>query len=384
MISTLLPFDTRRVMLDKNVLLHSEPSGATLEQVRATKLLSNLGQSKESGELAQWNLAKVSEEEIAQVHEHWGESGLLQLLVLAMSLDAGEFTHFFRYALDSLALGSVVDGGKTKSIHYDNASLLSDKRLGAFNHNVLNPSLSRKLYRAGRHHGSLVYGLGGPRILISHPFQGIDREVFYDVYANSIDVVTSLNMRGYHGTFHFLDHLPGLDFQVSDFPAWALWFSVIAAHSDIVLFVKEYEGEFGESQKLEIAVTPDRVRKKIVEIPHDELSWAKKPDPVNGAKHIFYTKQGPVSKDEWNRLEASHAEPFINSYVEGGFPYDRLVVVRDDRVDEFPLDFPVYNAKANLGLATSRFLDGRVKVGGGASRFSTPPVWWQFWKGRNR
>jgi hypothetical protein len=345
------------------------------------KMVADLGRGLAEGKNAQLNLAKVSEEAIAQVHEHWGESGLLQLLILAMSTDAREFDHFYGLTKGILALENEIDGGKTQSIQYDNASLPSGNRLSAFATNVLNPSLSRKLYRAGTHHGSLVYGLGGPRILVSHPFQGYDPDIFYDVYANSIDVVTSLNLRGYHGTFHFLDHMPGLDYELAGFPAWALWFSVIATHSDIVLFVKEYEGAFGKSQQLEVALTPDRVRKKIVEIPHDELSWARKPDPIEGAEKLYVTEQGSISKEEWNRWEASHAAPFIDSYVAGRFPSDRLIVLREDRVDEYPLDFPVYDPEANLGLATTRFLGDRQGRTGGATLPSrAPAARWQFWK----
>ena len=277
MISSLFPFETGRIALDKNALLHSEPTGLSLEQVKAIKMIADLGQEMEEGKNGQLNLARVSEHEIEQVHELWGESGLLQLLTLAMSLESHEFDHFYGSTQSMLRIGSLVDDGKIKTIRYDNASLPPDHRLDKFTSNVLNPSLSRELYHAGRHHGSLVYGLGGPRILVSHPFQGIDGDI-YDVHANSLDVVTSLNLRGYHGVFHFLDYVGGLDYQIAGFPAWAIWFSVIATHSDLVLFVREYEGEFGRAQQLEIALTPDRVRKKIVAIPHEELSWAKKPE----------------------------------------------------------------------------------------------------------
>lgn len=380
MISSLLPFETSRILLDKNILLHSEPAGASLQQVKAMKMLAELGQGMEEGKKGPLNLAKVSEHEIEQVHQLWGEPGLLQLLILAMSLDAHEFEHFYGLTRDTLQLGRLVDDGKVRRIGYDNASLPADRRLNKFTSNVLNPSLSRKLYRAGRHHGSLVYGLGGPRILVSHPFQGIDGDI-YDVYANSTDVVTSLNLRGYHGTFHFLDYVGGLDYELAGFPAWAIWFSVIATHSDLVLFIKEFEGEFGTSQQLEISVTPDRVRKKIVEIPHNELVWAKKPESTRGSNSLYVTEKGFVSKEEWNHIERSHAEPFVTSYVEGGFPSDRLIVLRDDRVEEYPLDFPLYEAGADLGSATIRYLPG-----GGCSAEETPtpvrrsPAWWQFWR----
>jgi hypothetical protein len=380
MISSIFPFETGRIALDKNVLLHSEPSGSSLEQVKAMKKLADLGQSMEAGKKGQLNLAKVSEHEIEHIHKLWGESGLLQLLILAMSLDAREFEHFYGLTRDTLRLGSLVDGGKAQTITYDNDSLAPDRRLNVFASNVLNPSLSRKLYHAGRHHGSLVYGLGGPRILVSHPFQGIDRDI-YDIYANSIDVVTSLNLRGYHGTFHFLDYVGGLDYEVAGFPAWAIWFAVIATHSDLVLFVKEFDGEFGKSQQLEISLTPDRVRKKIVEIPHIELSWAKKAESTEGLETMYVTDKGRVSEEEWNRMEASHAEPFVTSYVGGGFPSDCLIVLREDLVEEYPLDFPVYDADARLRPASTRVLPtDEAAIGDAASRVRPSRTWWQFWK----
>ncbi len=354
-LGSFIPFDTSRVLVDKNVLLHSEPAGLPLAHVKALKMLSDMAKKEKISEEGEFNLAAVTDWEIEQVHERWGEPGLLQLMILATSLTAREFEHFFGLTRGLLRLGNLVDGGNQRAIGYDNASLPSEASTHAFNTNVLNPSLSRKLYRAGRHHGSLVYGLGGPRILVSHPFQGIDGDI-YDVYANSIDVVTSLNMRGYHGTFHFMDYVGGLDYELGRFPAWAIWFAVIATHSDLVLFVKEFEGDFGASQQIEIAVTPDRVRKKIVEIPHNELSWAKKPASTDGLERMYVTEAGLVSEEEWKASEASHAEPFITQYVDGGFPSDRLIVIRDGRVDEYPLDFPVYDANADLSVATARLL----------------------------
>lgn len=83
MISSMFPFETSRIVLGENVLLHSEPAGSSLEQVKAMKMLADLGQSMEEGKKGHLNLAKVSEHEIEQVHKLWGEPGLLQLLILA-------------------------------------------------------------------------------------------------------------------------------------------------------------------------------------------------------------------------------------------------------------------------------------------------------------
>lgn len=182
--------------------------------------------------------------------------------------------------------------------------------------NLVQPSLSRKLYRAGRHHGSVVYGLGGPRILVSHPYRGIDGEA-YDLYNNSIDVVSSLHMRGFYGTFHFLDYLPGLNYDIEGVNAWLLWFSLIAGHSDLVLYIKEYEGDFGASQQEEIELTLDRVQKKIVEIPHDELKWVKESPEVADMPVLYVGQDGMMTQEEWYATEADHAAPLVTELLNG-------------------------------------------------------------------
>jgi hypothetical protein len=161
-------------------------------------------------------------------------------------------------------------------------------------------------------------------------------------YANSIDVVTSLDLRGHHGTFHFLDYVGGLDYELEHIPTSSYSSGSSRASLDI--------------RQLEISLTPDRFREKIVEIPHSELSWAKKPHSANGLKTMHITEKGVVSEDEWNRMEASHAEPFVTSYVEWGLPSDRLIVLRDGHIDEYPLDFPVYGRLGRSGLGEESVL----------------------------
>ena len=186
----------------------------------------------------------------------------------------------------------------------------------------------------------MVYGIGGPRILVSHPFQGINGEV-YQVYDNSVDVVTSLMKRGYFGTFLFLDNLPGLNVEVEGVPAWLLWFSIIATHSDLVVFVKEYDEDFGLSQKREIDFTPDRVQKKIVEIPYEELTWATKPDL--GDVDLYIGRDGMMTREEFNKEDANDVAPLIEQYASPDVPKDRLIVIDEsDNLTQYPLDYPVY------------------------------------------
>jgi hypothetical protein len=68
------------------------------------KMLTEIGQGE--GKKGQMNLATVPEREIDQVHELWAEPGLLQFLILAMSLDAGEFEHFYGLTRSTSVLGA--------------------------------------------------------------------------------------------------------------------------------------------------------------------------------------------------------------------------------------------------------------------------------------
>jgi hypothetical protein len=172
---------------------------------------------------------------------------------------------------------SVFRAGEQRELECDNNKLPQCEDLAKFNSHVISPSLSRKLYRPGLNHGFLVYGLGGPKILISHPFQGI-RGDKYDLYNNSSEVISTLHNQGYYGRLLLFDYVPGLNFEIQGVPAWVLWFSIIAAHSDLVLFIKEYDQGFSQAQKQEIEFTPDRVQKKIVEIPHQDFIWTKESD----------------------------------------------------------------------------------------------------------
>jgi hypothetical protein len=222
----------------------------------------------------------------------------------------------------------------------DNDRLPQSDRLTEFNSTVLQPSLARKLYNPGRHPGYLVYGLGGPKILVSHPFRGAKGEL-YDIYGNSLDVVTSLMMRGYRGTFLFFDYLPGLNFEMEGVPAWLLWFSLVAGHSDLVVFVK-YGGEFGRSQEFEAEFTPNRVQKKIVEIPDGELQWAEEHE----FREIDFYAAGEAgsTKEDFYRVEAEHAKPFLDGYVHPGVPDALIRIDESGQAMQFPLDYPMYEA----------------------------------------
>jgi hypothetical protein len=295
------------------------------------------------------NLSSVSEEQLKGIHSAYGESGLFKLLYMAFTHNKEDFDHFFKVIATGLNL--LWTFSIEEDLERDNDKLPECEELNQFNSNVMLPSLSRKLYNPGSHHGYMVYGLGGPKILVSHPFQGISGEVYnlynnpFDLHNNTIDVVTSLMMRGYHGRFLFLDNLHGLNFEVKGVPAWLLWFSLIAAHSDLVLFIKENDEGFSQSQRREIEFTPDRVQKKIVEIPDEELKWATKLE--NAYEHIFYItgQKGQNTKEEYYKIEAEHAGPFIREYANTDVPHDRLFRIELGTITEYPLDYTMYETQ---------------------------------------
>ena len=120
-------------------------------------------------------------------------------------------------------------------------------------------------------------------------------------------------------------------------PKWALWFSQIAAHSDAVLFVKQHMGDFGPSQRLEMAMIPKRVNRKIVEVPAAELKWASTND--NCTQIVNVDSDGVIVNDvEFNRIisEQTHAQNFLPLYYEDEFPRDRLIHIDENGdVSEF-------------------------------------------------
>lgn len=324
-----------RLRIKINTLLRGNEKSLSLGEILLLRSVHLLGRAVGQSQ----NLAALPEKFFRDVEAVYGGTALFKLGFLASAHTQDDFNHF----IAPLAAGlDVMRSATTETeLRCDNDTLRQGRDLARFNSNVLQPSLSRKLFNPGRHHGYLVYGLGGPRILVSHPFQGSRGET-YDIYNNSVDVVTSLMNRGYFGTFLFLDNLTGLNAEVNGAPAWVLWFSMIAAHADLVVFVKEYEGDFGKSQRLEIAFTPDRVQKKIVAIPHSELTWATLPEEDPEA-YLYIGTDRALTREEWYAEEAKHAMPFVEGYAQLEFPKDRIICISEvPEMTQYPLDYPAY------------------------------------------
>ncbi len=330
-----------KILIKRNVLLQGGEPILSLSDAHALKTVLH-AQSAVDPRTA--DLASVLSC-IEDVHSLYGESGLFRLLVLA-STTSTDFQHFFEVIVGILVLEKLSTPDAQHELECDNERLLQGEDLRNFNSHVVMPSFSRKLYNPGRHNGYLVYGLGGPRILVSHPFRGASGEL-YDVYGNSVDVATSLITRGYHGSFLFLDNMPGLNREIRGVPRWLLWFSMIAAHSDLVVFTRGDEG-FGRAQQREIEYTPDRVQKKIVDIPSRELKWAKQHDPDDPDAWSYFGPHGKLTREEYLDFEAEHSNPFLDHYVRALPPCDGLLRLdaESGELTRYPHDYPLYRYSA--------------------------------------
>jgi hypothetical protein len=282
------------------------------------------------------NLSRVSAQALEDIYQHFGEAGLSKLMFLSTAYPPSDFDHFFKVIEQDLAIRLAWSEVQARALARDNGQLRECIELKEFASNVIRPVLSRKLYNPGGRDGLVVYGLGGPRILVSHPFRGANRDV-YDIYMNSVDIVGSLMTRGFLGTFLFLDYLPSLNVRVDGVPAWLLWFSIISAHSDLVLYVREDGDEFSVAQKREIEFTPDQVTKKVVVLRPGELTLARIYGAAAEFTMYFVPGKGRVSEAEWNALEAELALPFVKAYKRGVFPSDRIIRIDElNRIAEFP------------------------------------------------
>jgi hypothetical protein len=342
-----------------NTLLHSPGPGLTVDEAIAYR--QGVGASSGGSTDAQRNLAAISDWDFAKASERYGPEGVFALIYLACTTRGGTFDRLFELISTSWALPR--RGSAT--LHNDNALLPECSDLGRFAANLLQPPVSRKLYRPGRRDGCLAIGIGGPRILVSLPFKGMHTDL-YDSLGNSIDVVTSLNLLGYQGTFLFLDYSRALNRELAGLPEWLVIFSKIATQSDLVLFVTEGAADLAGSQLRESQYTPDRIHKKIVRLDEGELQWATKFDEV---EHPWPSKADSVvfsadlagshmTESDYAERLSSHIDfvqaqdgplpaQLLEDYVSGFVPNDQLLCVDEDgTVTVYPPDFPSYGSTA--------------------------------------
>jgi hypothetical protein len=323
--------------IEINTLLRSR--GPTMPLADLLALKKTLELAEESPGDGAANLISVGDDELKQIGSRYGEEGLFRLCLLAMKSDRREFAYFHQISYPWWE-----DIRKTeKPLTYDNAQLSACRDLERFASNLLQPSLSRKLYVPGRSLGYVVYGLGGPRILVSHAFRGASA-VGYDFYSDSLDLVTSLIARGYGGTFLLLDYLPGLNYEIHGLPAWLLWFSKISVHSDLVLFVTEGQDGLSNSQVQESEYTPDWVRKNIVQFPKGELSWAiEQPSDHMDLDPIVILEGRKLTWEEYLEYERKNSRDFVQDYLRVHTPEHGIIRMDEDgEIVQYPGNWPMY------------------------------------------
>ncbi len=326
---------TRRLEIPLNEWLNSDNPSSRLDHLLALVELGRAG--IHLGDDAKPSYFKcldlLTDELVREVHQLGGDDALFRLNFLMMTSSEGDLRLFLGYLGDTLRFGRLFDSQPPRPLDPDNGKIPAGSILDRFAHNVMIPSLSRKLFNPGRREGYLVFGLLRPRVLVSLPFKG-SSEYFYDVYKNSLDVATSLNVRGYFGSFLMLDSMDGMNQEIEGVPAWLLFFSLVAAHSDLVVFIADEHGQLTRSQERETELTPDRVPKKIVSLNKDELTWAKHDATEPGLDIQYLMEGGFVSKEAWMTMETATVMPLVENYRRGSFPDDRLIVIGDGSLIE--------------------------------------------------
>jgi len=347
----------RQVLIPRNTLLFSE--APRLELPDLLELRASLLSAKDAGGLKRdLNLLEISEETIRAVDELHGPEALFRLFFLAGATDTREFRQYLHVIDFGINLRKNMWINDPEPIVCDNERLCSGGQLERFNHRLLSPSLSRKLYTAGDTFGSTVYGIGGPKILVSLPLIGAD-EYGYDAYTNGIDVVTSLQLRGFYGRFRLFDKLDALNAWKAGYPTWLLWFSMNASHSDLVVFVRREGDDLSRAQEQEVSVTPDRVQKKEVVCDARELSWARNDGKAASKEprvQVHFDQQGKmISKQHYEaeELERSGASEMLETYVENCVPDGTLAVVDESGdVSQYPESHEMYSLSAAWDRAT--------------------------------
>lgn len=326
-----------------NRLLAGPEPGMALDEALAfatmATLAGGLGLDRHAEGVA--NAAALDEATLRRFHRLWGEPGLGRVLRLAMSHPAADFA---RHQRVQRAMADLVERGDVagwRHLLVEDASMPAGTALHGCNDNVLQPSLSRKLFNAGHAFGAITYGLGGPRILVSHPFRGADGEL-YGAYENSLDLALALVARGYHGRMLFLDNLLALNEPVAGVPAWLLWFSLIAAHADLVVFVTVARPGLSPAQTRELAMTPARVHRVRVTVAEDELAPVERVTPE---RVVIIGERGRMSPEELRAVERERmgAMPLVRQYAQGSAPRDAIFVIDEQgHLAHHPADVVTY------------------------------------------
>lgn len=323
-----------------NTLLHTDDVVFGPDETRAA-----LKQLRAQRGSVRSNARAITPQILDEVHRQYGGIGLANLLLLVGLEPENSFPFFLGNSLYLMYIEQSVGAGEPLAV--DNAVPPQGPLVDAVYSNIYDPWLSKALYAPGTHPGYIVYGLGSPRILVSHPFFNLVGEV-YSVYEHTRPAAIELFTRGYHGATLFVDYLHGLNSRIGDVPRWLAWFSLIAVHSDLVVFIDKDGLGLTEYQLLEAQATPDRVRKILVPLSTEQL----KHDDTAALQAAAEITGEVVELDGTNEFEAQHSDLFLRQYIKavGAAPMpgfrDDVIYQYDKSMNRYhtlPADYPLYN-----------------------------------------
>jgi hypothetical protein len=98
------------------------------------------------------------------------------------------------------------------------------------------------------------------------------------------------------------------------------------------------------AQRREAEYTPDRVQKKIVNLPARELKWAKESESFDGDNAMYFHEGRRLTRKEYLEFEAAYAMPLINGYSQPVGHRDGLVRydTESGSFEVFPADYALY------------------------------------------
>lgn len=148
--------------------------------VRQNQLL--LGAEKRmSVEQAVIMVGLAERDRMTRIRDRFGESGVfgVSMMLYNSRREAAPFLDFIQHELRLPSSATP----QAMSLDTDNATLRNSPAADELNLHLLQPSLSRKIYQPGRREGLVVWGLGRPRMLVSHPFRSAEGSVLEIVQA---------------------------------------------------------------------------------------------------------------------------------------------------------------------------------------------------------
>lgn len=270
-------------------------------------------------------IATLDETYIRNVYEKYGEEGLSKLAAFAARTTDRKLREHFLEIISGEFICDALRNQAAVPLRFDTKLRVRYPFNLDVNSHIMVPSLSRKLYAPGQHPGHVVYGIGGPRMLVSHPFLGSNGRM-YDVHGNGTDIVTSLMLGGYAGLFLFLDEARSEDEMIANTPRWLLWFSLLSAQSDLVVFIEYGDQGLTGPQVRELRAVPDRVNVVVVDFPEGKFRWAEKWEFGEDTDVIVVGDGQGISEAARDQRVTDYRDQFLRTYASKRPPVEQLVL----------------------------------------------------------